>query len=143
MAPKKPPKPLRSSDRTAGRYSYDGLQRPIHERARLGIVTSLMAHPEGLSFNDLKELCGLTDGNLNRHLQVLRDAGLVAVEKEPLAQRQQTRCSITARGRDEFAIYLAELERVVADAAEVVHAPLRRVDEKRMVLGVARYFFTR
>jgi hypothetical protein len=51
-------------------FSYDGLDRVIHEKARLGLLTSLMAHPKGLAFADLKQLCGLTDGNLSRHLQV-------------------------------------------------------------------------
>ena len=45
-------------------FSYDGLDRVIHEKARLGLLTSLMAHPKGLAFADLKQLCGLTDGNL-------------------------------------------------------------------------------
>ena len=58
-------------------FSYEGLDRVIHEKARLGLLTSLMAHPKGLAFADLKQLCGLTDGNLSRHLQVLQEAGLV------------------------------------------------------------------
>ena len=62
-------------------FSYDGLDRVIHEKARLGLLTSLMAHPRGLAFADLKQLCGLTDGNLSRHLQVLQEAGLVEVTK--------------------------------------------------------------
>ena len=62
-------------------FSYDGLDRVIHEKARLGLMTSLMAHPKGLAFADLKQLCGLTDGNLSRHLQVLQEAGLVEVDK--------------------------------------------------------------
>ena len=47
-----------------GRYAYEGLDRTIHEKARLGILTSLAAHPTGLLFGDLKDLCSLTDGNL-------------------------------------------------------------------------------
>ena len=53
-------------------FSYDGLDRVIHEKARLGLMTSLMAHPKGLAFADLKQLCGLTDGNLSRSHQGLR-----------------------------------------------------------------------
>ena len=56
-------------------FSYEGLDRVMHEKARLGLLTSLMAHPKGLAFADLKQLCGLTDGNLSRHLQVLQEAG--------------------------------------------------------------------
>ena len=60
---------------------YEGLERVFHEKARLGIMTSLFTHPKGLIFADLKELCALTDGNLSRHLQVLHEAGLIAVSK--------------------------------------------------------------
>jgi len=59
-----------------GRFAYDGLDRVLHEKARLGILTSLVAHPEGLKFGELRGLCSLTDGNLSRHLDVLRDAVL-------------------------------------------------------------------
>src|ERR1019366_1696723 len=64
----------------AGRFAYDGLDRVIHEKARLSVLTSLVAHPKGLIFGDLRQMCGLTDGNLSRHLQVLQEAGLVAIE---------------------------------------------------------------
>ena len=65
-----------------GRFAYDGLDRIIHEKARLGILTSLATHAGGLRFNELKTLCSLTDGNLNRHLQPLQDAGLIEVQKD-------------------------------------------------------------
>ena len=58
-------------------FAYEGLDRVIHERARLGVLTSLIGHPKGLVFGDLRRLCGLTDGNLSRHLHVLQEAGLV------------------------------------------------------------------
>src|SRR5207248_10898401 len=53
-----------------GRYAYEGLDRVLHEKARLGIMTSLATRPSGLSFNELKQPCASTDGNLNRHLDV-------------------------------------------------------------------------
>ena len=62
----------------AGRFAYEGLERIFHEKARLGIMTSLLTHPEGLVFNDLKKLCALTDGNLSRHMQALNEANFVA-----------------------------------------------------------------
>jgi DNA-binding transcriptional ArsR family regulator len=65
--------------RDSGRFAYEGLERAIHEKARLGILTSLATRREGLLFTELKALCSLTDGNLNRHLKVLQDAGLVDV----------------------------------------------------------------
>src|SRR5262245_2418943 len=71
----------------AAPFAYDGLDRLIHEKARLGILASLASHADGLSFLDLKQLCALTDGNLNRHLQVLQDGGLVEVRKESRGSR--------------------------------------------------------
>jgi DNA-binding MarR family transcriptional regulator len=104
-------------DAGAGRFAYEGLDRVIHEKARLGVLTSLMAHPKGLAFADLKRLCGLTDGNLSRHLQVLEEAGFVDILKGYDDKRPQTICKITANGRRRFLNYLSVLEQVVRDAA--------------------------
>jgi DNA-binding transcriptional ArsR family regulator len=98
-------------------FSYEGLDRVIHEKARLGLMTSLVAHPKGLAFGDLRALCGLTDGNLSRHLQVLSEAGLVDITKGYERNRPHTTCRLTALGRQRFLDYLAVLERVVKDAA--------------------------
>ena len=98
-------------------FSYDGLDRVIHEKARLGLMTSLIAHPKGLAFADLRQLCGLTDGNLSRHLQVLSEAGLVEITKGYERNRPLTVCCLTPVGRQRFIDYLAVLERVVKDAA--------------------------
>lgn len=100
---------------TAGRYAYDGLDRVIHEKARLGILSSLAAHRGGLSFVDLKELCALTDGNLSRHLDVLAEAKLVAVEKGLAGRRPQSVFRLTSLGRKRFAAYISQLEAVIAD----------------------------
>ena len=89
-----------STDKTTGRFAYDGLDRVIHERARLGILTSLATHPAGLPFNDLKELCNLTDGNLSRHIQVLADAGIVEIMKGSKNNRPQTLCQLTTVGKE-------------------------------------------
>jgi DNA-binding HxlR family transcriptional regulator len=105
-----------------GRFAYDGLDRVIHEKARLGLLTSLVAHPKGLAFADLKRLCELTDGNLSRHLQVLHEAGLVDVIKGYDQNRPQTICKITPTGRRRFLDYLAVLEQIVRDAAEASKA---------------------
>lgn len=106
-----------AGDALAGKFAYPGLDRVIHEKARLGIMTSLVAHPSGLAFTDLKDLCDLTDGNLNRHLDVLREAGHVEIRKDTRGRRTKTMCRVTARGRTRFLEYLAELEQVVAAAA--------------------------
>ena len=99
-------------------FAYAGLDRVIHEKARLGILTSLIGHPKGLAFADLKQLCGLTDGNLSRHLQVLEEAGLVEVLKSFEGRRPLTTCRVTPAGRERFVAYLAILERVVKKAAD-------------------------
>src|SRR5438477_7771172 len=83
----------------SGRFAYDGLERVIHEKARLGILASLVAHPDGLVFNDLKGLCSLTDGNLSRHLQMLQEANLVEVWKGTNRNRPQTLVRLTGMGR--------------------------------------------
>jgi DNA-binding HxlR family transcriptional regulator len=102
--------------REMGRYAYDGLERLIHEKARLSILASLASHAQGLLFNDLKALCSLTDGNLSRQLQVLQEAGFVEVWKGFKNKRPQTLCRLTADGRKRFIEYITTLENVVSDA---------------------------
>jgi DNA-binding MarR family transcriptional regulator len=109
-----------------GRFAYDGLDRIIHEKARLSIVTSLATHPQGLPFTDLKELCALTDGNLSRHLQILHEAGLVEVLKGFQGNRPQTVCRLTSEGRRRFLEYITVLENVVTDALATKPAPASR-----------------
>ena len=101
-----------------GRFAYDGLERVFHEKARLGIMTSLLSHPKGLVFSDLRELCALTDGNLSRHLQVLNEAGLIEVWKGFHRNRPQTICKLTEDGRKRFFEYINVLESVIADALQ-------------------------
>ncbi|HEV2465297.1 MAG TPA: transcriptional regulator [Acidobacteriaceae bacterium] len=101
-----------------GRFAYEGLDRIIHERARLSLLTSLVTHPKGLTFNELKQLCSLTDGNLSRHLSVLEKDGMVQIAKGHDRNRPQTVCRITASGRGRYLEYLETLEQVVRDAAK-------------------------
>ena len=101
---------------TPGRFAYEGLDRVIHEKARLSIVTSLTTHPAGLLFNDLKDLCALTDGNLSRHLQILNEAGLIQIWKSFKDNRPQTLCRLTDLGRKRFLEYVTVLENIVTDA---------------------------
>lgn len=99
------------------RFSYDGLNKIIHERARLGILTSLVTHRDGLSFVELKKLCDLTDGNLSRHIKVLSEAGFVDVEKSFIDNRPNTLCRITSNGEAAFTAYIEVLESIVKDAS--------------------------
>lgn len=101
-----------------GRFAYEGLDRVIHERARLSVLTSLITHPKGLTFNELKQLCALTDGNLSRHLSVLEKDAMVEILKGHDRNRPQTVCRITASGRKRYLEYLETLEQVVRDAAK-------------------------
>jgi DNA-binding MarR family transcriptional regulator len=73
-------------------------------------------------FGDLKQLCALTDGNLNRHLQVLEEAKLISIAKGVQNNRPQTFCRITALGRRRYVDYLSVLEQVLLDAAAAVNA---------------------
>lgn len=106
----------RDRSASAGYYAYQGLDRVLHEKARLGILTALLTRGEGILFTDMKRLCGLTDGNLSRHLQVLVDAGLVSTWKGQEAGRSQTLARLTKGGRRQFLAYLEQLERVIEDA---------------------------
>ena len=113
-----------------GRFDYSGLDRIFHEKARLGILTSLATHADGLLFAELKALCALTDGNLSRHLQALSEAGLVQLWKGQRGKRPQTLCRLTAEGRQRFLDYIQELERVIGDAVRA-----RKANPKRSQSG--------
>ena len=106
-----------------GRFAYEGLDRVIHERARLSVLTSLITNPKGLAFGDLKQLCALTDGNLNRHLRVLEEGTMVEIVNKTDRNRSLTICRITASGRTRYMEYLTTLEQVVRDAAKGAKEP--------------------
>jgi DNA-binding MarR family transcriptional regulator len=103
----------------AGAFAFDALDRTLHEKARLGILTALLPHKTGLAFNELKELCDLTDGNLARHLERLEDSGMVTVVKTKGDGRPKTTVRMTPTGRTKFLDYLGELEAIVAGAIAV------------------------
>ncbi|HTB66734.1 MAG TPA: transcriptional regulator [Steroidobacteraceae bacterium] len=106
---------MRSRKQTRQGFAYDALDSVIHERARLSVLTSLVTHPKGLAFADLKSMCALTDGNLSRHLQVLRTAKLIEITKDVDGNRPLTFCRITTNGRKRYLEYLAVLEQVIRD----------------------------
>lgn len=99
-----------------GAFAYVGLSRLLHERARLSILTALSTATDGRTFIELRRLCDLTDGNLSQHLDVLRDAKLVAVRRRGEGRASESRVRMTATGRKTFLRYLDELERVLRDA---------------------------
>jgi DNA-binding MarR family transcriptional regulator len=110
----------KSKARGAATFAYEGLDRVIHEHARLSVLTSLITNAHGLTFGELKQLCALTDGNLSRHLQVLEEAGLISIFKGIEHNRPLTLCRVTAAGRKRYVDYLAVLERVILDADAAV-----------------------
>jgi len=109
---------MKSKSPNQGRFAYEGLDRVIHERARSSILTSLVTQPKGVTFNDLKQLCSLTDGNLSRHLSVLEESRMVEIVKQLDQNRPQTLCRITSAGRNRYLTYLSTLERVIQDATK-------------------------
>jgi DNA-binding MarR family transcriptional regulator len=112
-------------------FAYEGLDRLIHEHARLSVLTALITNGAGLAFNDLKRMCNLTDGNLSRHLQVLEEAGLITIFKGIEGNRSLTLCRITTDGRKKYIEYLSVLEQVVTDAADAIQVdgPRRETDK--------------
>jgi DNA-binding MarR family transcriptional regulator len=105
---------------------FDGLDRVMHEKARLGILTHLLKKREGMVFNDLKETFDLTDGNLSRHLTTLQEAGLVEIWKGTNGKRPQTLVRLTPEGTKRFLDYLAILETIVAGALASAELPAEK-----------------
>lgn len=94
------------------------LDRVIHEKGRLAIMSLLAANPE-LSFTDLRQLLQMTDGNLTTHLRTLQEAGYVAVTKSVLNKRPLTTLALTETGRRAFTAYLNVLEKIVQQTRAV------------------------
>jgi DNA-binding HxlR family transcriptional regulator len=90
---------------------FDKLDKAIHEKGRLAIMT-LLASRRSWAFQDLKAELKMSDGNLVTHLRTLHKAGLVAVTKEVL-DRPQTSYALTSKGKTAFSDYIAVLEQIV------------------------------
>ena len=88
------------------------LDRVIHEKGRLAIMSSLAATPE-LAFTELRDSLEMTDGNVTAHIRTLQEAGYVSVTKSFQNNRSLTTCSLTAKGRKSFADYIGLLEQIV------------------------------
>ncbi len=93
------------------------LDRVIHEKGRLAIMSMLAASPE-LSFTELRETLEMTDGNLTTHIRTLQEAGYVSVAKSYRNNRRLTTVSMTAGGRKAFTGYLGLLEQIVKEARQ-------------------------
>jgi DNA-binding MarR family transcriptional regulator len=88
------------------------LDRVIHEKGRLTIMSMLAASPE-LSFTELRDALGMTDGNLTTHIRTLQQAGYLSVTKSFQNNRPLTTCALTAAGKKAFANYINLLEQIV------------------------------
>jgi len=99
---------------------WNDLERSIHEPARLAVVTKLCGEAAGLGFQELKQHCGLTDGNLSRHLKVLEEAGIVKLSKAGRGRKAHTRVRMTPEGREAFSRYLLSLEKILNSAMDAL-----------------------
>jgi DNA-binding MarR family transcriptional regulator len=88
------------------------LDRVIHEKGRLAIMSALAATAE-LSFTELRDTLNMTDGNLTTHIRILQEEGFIAVAKSYQNRRPLTTCSLTKVGREAFASYINLLEQIV------------------------------
>lgn len=125
---------VKSTDGNPGsRVSADvieELNRVFHEKARLGIMTVMIGAPDGMNFTDLKQVCDLTDGNLNRHLKVLVDTGVLGVRKTGQGRNTNSLYRITAKGRKSFERYLGALETIL-NAARQTSTQTKRTGQKK------------
>jgi DNA-binding MarR family transcriptional regulator len=88
------------------------LDRVIHEKGRLAIMSMLAASPE-LSFTELREALRMTDGNLTTHIRTLQEAGYISVTKSFQNNRPLTTCALTPAGKKTFAGYINLLAEIV------------------------------
>ena len=109
---------------------YDALEKIFHEPNRLAIMSHLCAADGGISFGELRDACNLTDGNLNRHLKALEEAGAVKIAKTFVDAKPRTTISISKTGLDRFGEYLAALSDVLNTASKAMPA------EKREEFGI-------
>lgn len=117
--------------------AFEKLDRVIHERGRLAIM-SLLAAVETLSFTELKEQLKMTDGNLSVHMRTLEESGYVSVSKSFVNRKPRTEFSLTPEGRTAFQDYIHNLEEIVRQSQPAVTperprpatAPLRPVPAK-------------
>lgn len=100
----------------------DDFDAVIHERVRLAIVAALAAQPR-MSFTELKNALGVTDGNLSAHARALEEAGYIAVSKTFRERRPHTALSLTRSGREAFQRYLLALRRIIEQGADPDPSP--------------------
>lgn len=105
---------------------YEALEKIFHEPNRLAIMSALCAADNGLSFNELKTECGLTDGNLNRHLKALEEASAIRIEKAFVDTKPRTTVFLSKKGLESFSAYLEALSEVLKKARKALPAEQRK-----------------
>lgn len=88
------------------------IDRVIHEKGRLAIMSMLAASPE-LSFTEMRDALNMTDGNLTTHIRTLQEAGYVSVTKSFQNNRPHTSCALTPAGKRAFTTYINLLEQII------------------------------
>jgi len=96
------------------------LEKIFHEPNRLAIMSTLCVAKKGATFRELKTECHLTDGNLNRHLKVLKECGAIRIEKEFVENKPRTTIFLTSNGLDRFSEYLDALETIMKQAQQAL-----------------------
>ena len=99
----------------------ESLEKLFHEPKRLLIMSQLCASYHPLTFNELKELCDTSDGNLHRHLKVLEDNGMVEARKSFVDRKPLTTIALSAKGVERFERYINNLENVLVAARKSMH----------------------
>ena len=103
----------------AGSKVSDSLDRLIHERIRLGIVSALAAE-DGMTFADLKRVLDASDGNLSVHARKLEEAGYIRVLKGFEDRKPKTEYRLTAKGRRALQEYLDQMETILSEARDAL-----------------------
>ena len=114
---------------------YAALKTLFHEPNRLAMMSALSQAIDGLTFNDLKRECGLTDGNLSRHLKTLEEAEAIRIEKTFVDAKPRTTVFLSDAGRKSFIEYLQALEEVLQKAARSVAAVEKKSASRRLLWG--------
>jgi DNA-binding transcriptional ArsR family regulator len=114
---------------------YAALKTLFHEPNRLAMMSALSQAIDGLTFNDLKRDCDLTDGNLSRHLKTLEEAEAIRIEKTFVDAKPRTTVFLSDAGRKSFIEYLQALEEVLQKAARSVAAVEKKSASRRLLWG--------
>jgi DNA-binding transcriptional ArsR family regulator len=108
---------------------YESIKQIFHEPNRLAIMSALCAaETDGMTFNELKKECGLTDGNLSRHLNALKSIDVIRIEKKFVGVKPCTTVFISENGYEKFNEYLTALSEVLEQAQKALPKNVKTKD---------------